>query len=250
MTNLPPVSVQLWSARDEVGRDLPGTLQRLAAAGFRCVEPFDIVSDPVGLGVALADAGLLAPSTHAGITAADDLDRVFTAAATLNIGIVVQSMIGLERWQQPGGIEQIADELAAAGACAAAYGLRVGYHNHAFELEHHRDGVPYLEVLHRLLDPAVLLELDTYWAAVGGQDVPGLIGRLGDRVRLLHLKDGPIAPDTSLQEPVGQGAMPIWPIIQAATALEVPVLEFDGYRGDVVDGLAAGLWYLGQGPSA
>ena len=38
---------------------------------------------------------------------------------------------------------------------------------------------PALEVLAGSLDAGVLLEVDTYWAAVGGQDVPALLGRLG-----------------------------------------------------------------------
>ena len=85
-----------------------------------------------------------------------------------------------------------------------------------------------------------MLELDTYWAAVGGEDVPALLGRLGDRVRLLHLKDGPISEDTSAQLPLGSGAMPVAAVLEAATAAELAVLEFDDYAGDLFEGLAAG----------
>ena len=52
--------------------------------------------------------------------------------------------------------------------------MRLGYHNHDFELSSLIGGRPALEVLADELDPGVLLEVDTYWAAVGGQDVPGL----------------------------------------------------------------------------
>ena len=77
-------------------------------------------------------------------------------------------------------------------ARARGPGLRLGYHNHDFELSSIVGGRPALEVLADALDPAVILEVDTYWAAVGGQDVPALLRRLGDRVRYLHVKDGPI----------------------------------------------------------
>ena len=83
-------------------------------------------------------------------------------------------------------------ELNQAAVKAADHGLRLGYHNHDFELSSIVGGRPGLEVLADALDPAVILEVDTYWAAVGGQDVPALLGRLGDRVRYLHVKDGPI----------------------------------------------------------
>ena len=85
-----------------------------------------------------------------------------------------------------------------------------------------------------------MLQLDTYWAAVGGEDVPALLGRLGDRVRLLHLKDGPVDEDTKAQVPLGAGAMPVAAIVEAAAAAELAVLEFDDYAGDLFDGLAAG----------
>ena len=55
------------------------------------------------------------------------------------------------------------------------------------------------------LDDAVLLEVDTYWAAVGGQDVPALLGRLGDRVRYLHVKDGPVVDRDDFMTAVGAG---------------------------------------------
>jgi len=90
----------------------------------------------------------------------------------------------------------------------------------------------------------VVLELDTYWAAVGGQDVPALLRRLGDQVRLLHLKDGPIETDTATQLPVGSGAMPVAEILRAACAVELAVLEFDDYAGDVFEGIAAGYDYV------
>jgi len=87
----------------------------------------------------------------------------------------------------------------------------------------------------------VVLELDTYWAAVGGEDVVALLGRLGERARLVHLKDGPIDKDDASQLPLGAGAMPVAAIVEAATAAELAVLEFDDYGGDLFEGLAASL---------
>ncbi len=94
-----------------------------------------------------------------------------------------------------------------------------------------------------LLDPRVVLEVDTYWAAVGGQQVPDLVRRLGDRVRLLHLKDGPISKVNTEQLPLGAGAMPVPEIVAATTSLEIPVVEFDDYAGDLFDGIAQSFRY-------
>ena len=57
------------------------------------------------------------------------------------------------------------------------------------------------------------LELDTYWAAQGGEHVPALLERLGARV-VLDVEDVPadadgvLSPDRLDQVPVGEGALP------------------------------------------
>jgi sugar phosphate isomerase/epimerase len=101
-----------------------------------------------------------------------------------------------------------------------------------------------LEVLAERLDPRVVLEIDTYWAAVGGAQVPQLLERLGDRVVALHVKDGPIVkgePHTA----VGAGAMPV-PEILAARPEAWRVVELDSCAGDIFEALAASHAYLAK----
>ena len=235
------LSVQLYSIRDAVAADLPGALARLASLGVTQVEPYDVVSDPDGLRDALAATGLSAPSTHARVGAGVELDRVFEAAVTIGAQTVVHPYSPPEQWDSESGVDAVADELVRAADAAEAYGLRVGYHNHHWELASRLGGRPALERLAERLPPTVVLELDTYWAAVGGEDVVALLGRLGERVRLVHLKDGPIDKDNAAQLPLGAGAMPVAAIVGAATAAELAVLEFDDYGGDLFEGLAASL---------
>ncbi len=240
----PVLSVQLYSVRTQMAADLPGTLARLAGAGVRCVEPFDLIADPRALREALTAAGLRAPSAHASLGDGADLDRVFDAAATVGVQTVIHPFSPPERWSPTDGAGAMARDLGRAQAAAARHGLRVGYHNHHWELATMPDGRTALEHFADEVGPDVVLELDTYWAAVGGQDVPALLGRLGDRVRMLHLKDGPIDTDTATQLPVGSGAMPVPEILRAATAAELAVLEFDDYAGDVFEGIATGYGYV------
>jgi len=235
------LSVQLYSIRDAVADDLPGALARLASLGVTHVEPFDVVSDPDGLRDALATTGLSAPSIHARVGAGADLDRIFEAAATIGARTVVHAYSPPEQWSSESGVDAVADDLARAADAAEAFGLGVGYHNHHWELASRLGGRSALERLAEQLPPAVVLELDTYWAAVGGEDVVALLGRLGERVRLVHLKDGPIDKDNAAQLPLGAGAMPVAEIVAAATAAELAVLEFDDYGGDLFEGLATSL---------
>jgi sugar phosphate isomerase/epimerase len=93
------------------------------------------------------------------------------------------------------------------------------------------------------LDPAVVLEVDTYWAEVGGASAPELLARLGERVRLIHVKDGPQSGDAAAQQPAGAGDMPIEAILAAAPGA-VRVFEFDAYAGDLFDGIEQSLEFV------
>ena len=121
-------------------------------------------------------------------------------------------------------------------------GLRLGYHNHDHELAPLPDGTPALEALAAALDPAVLLEVDTYWAAVAGQDVPALLGRLGERVRYLHVKDGPVTRDDPMTA-VGAGRMPVAEILAAAPAAW-HVVELDRCATDMMTAVGDSLAWL------
>lgn len=242
MPPLPDLSIQLYSVRAPLAVDFPGTVAKLREIGFTRVEPFGMVDFAADLKVVLADNGLTAPTAHQSL-ADGDLCRVFDTAADLGIGTVIHPFTPAMEWTTRDDVERVAALLNQAAATASAYGLRVAYHNHDWEVRLELDGRSSLELLADLADPSVALELDTYWAAVGGHDVPALLGTLGERVVALHLKDGPLTGVKQNQLPLGSGDLPAAQIIAAATALEVPVIEFDAYAGDIFDGLAAAYAY-------
>lgn len=237
------LSVQLYTVREAMQEDLQGTLNRLAEIGFSQVEPFSF-TDFAGLGDALKAASLAAPTTHAHLLGGDvDQAAVFAAARDLGITTVIDPHVAPEKWQTAESVAAVAAELNAAAKVAAEYGITVGYHNHAHELESVIDGRTALEVLADQLDPAVVLEVDTYWVLVGGQDPVELLKRLGDRVTALHVKDGPGTKDNKDQVAVGSGSIPVRDIIEAApNALRV--IELDDSRGDRFEAVADSYAYL------
>jgi sugar phosphate isomerase/epimerase len=236
-------AIQLYTLRNALQDDLPGTIKKVADIGFTQVEPYDFVATAQELGAALKANGLTAPSGHAPLLSQDQ-DAIFAAAKELGITTVIDPYLPAGHWQSAGGIRATAAKLNAAARKGAEYGIRVGYHNHAWELESIIDGQTALEYFAGLLDPELVLEVDTYWAAVGGQDPVELLQRLGDRVKFIHIKDGPLNTDTKAQLPAGQGKIAVWDVIAAATSLEVGVVEFDDYSGDIFDGIAESLAYL------
>jgi sugar phosphate isomerase/epimerase len=236
------LSVQLYSVRQAFGEDPGGTLARLAAIGFTQVEPYGLAEHAPVLRTALRDHGLTAPTAHAKLVGADQ-DEVFAAAVDCGVSVVIEPFVPGEHWQSEADIAATADALNSAAEKAAGHGLTVGYHNHWWELEHRFDGRSALEVLAGLLDPALVLEVDTYWAAAGGADAPALLRRLGERVRALHVKDGGLATDASGQVPAGQGRVPVADVLAAAPDA-LRVIEFDAYDGDMFEGLAASHAYV------
>jgi sugar phosphate isomerase/epimerase len=236
-------AVQLYTLRHALEDDLPGTIKKVADIGFTQVEPYNFVATAQELGAALKANGLTAPSGHAPLLS-ENQEAIFAAAKELGITTVIDPYLPAEHWQSAEDIQSTAVKLNAAAKKGAEYGIRVGYHNHAWELESVIDGQRALEYCAGLLDPELVLEVDTYWVAVAGQDPVELLQRLGDRVKFIHIKDGPLTTDTKAQLPAGQGKIAVWDVIAAVTSLEVGVVEFDDYSGDIFEGIAESLAYL------
>ena len=171
--------------------------------------------------------------------------RVFAAAKVLGTDLVIVPVgVPIEDFSTRDGVARMAEQINEASARAAGHGLRLGYHNHEWELSAIVDGRHALEVLADLLAPEVFLEVDTYWAAVGGADVPALLRRLGKRVLALHVKDGPLVrgePNVA----VGRGLMSV-PEVLAAAPEALRVVEMDACATDIVQALAESRTYLAE----
>ncbi len=241
-----PVALQLYTVREDLAGDRAGILRRIAGFGYGAVEPYDVTSDPEGLRADLDAAGLAVCSVHAR-PFGEQAGAVFSATATVGADTVIVPYLPPERFADADAVREVARELNDIAPRAAGHGLRLGYHNHDFELSSLIGGRPALEVLAGQLDPAVLLEVDTYWAAVGGQQVPGLLGRLGDRVRYLHVKDGPVTRDDPMTA-VGAGRMPVAEIVTASPSVEWNVVELDRCATDMMTAVGDSIdWLTAQG---
>lgn len=257
-------SIQLFTLREQLDADLEGTLDAVAARGFTATEPYDFVRRAPELAAALSARGLTAPSGHAILatetfvnpdgsgttTPVPSHQVVFDAAKTLGMSIVIDPYTEPKRWETAEQIQETARLLNAAAELASTQGLRVGYHNHAHELEAKIGDITGLEYLASLLDPRVVLEVDLYWVARGGVDPVELLRTLGDRVVAVHAKDGTLAPELlsayppADQVPAGDGVVPLAEAIAAAPQLELAIVEFDHYDGELLDAVERSRVYL------
>lgn len=228
-----PLGLQLYSVRDAIRADVPGTLARVRALGVRDVE----LAGTAGMGAAdfrraLDAAGLRAVSMHVGYERLrDSLPAVLAEARTLGVRYV-----GVAWIPHPGGQPFTADMARAAaadfarwGAAARAEGLRFFYHIHGYEFQPGPDGARPLDVLIRGTSPAdVAYELDVFWASRPGADPAALLRQYPGRWALLHLKDmrrgtptndhsGGADPNAT-EVPVGSGQIDYRAVLQAARA--------------------------------
>jgi sugar phosphate isomerase/epimerase len=266
--NQPALSVQLYAVNNQLTEDLDGTLARLSGMGLRQVEAFNFVDRAAELAEAFTRHGLAAKTGHATFLS-DERRRgdtviptppekdVFEAAQTLGLDILIDAFVSPDRWLDEEQVAATAERLNQVAERAADYGLRVGYHNHTQEFAASFGGRSAFEVFADQLRDDVTLEVDLYWAATAKQDVPALLGRLGDRVKALHVKDGFLGPDpfaneapfdaTTLdQRSAGQGEVPLLDCLAAAPSTEFAVIEFDHYAGDIFDGIQGSIAYLNE----
>jgi sugar phosphate isomerase/epimerase len=239
-----PLALQLYSVRDQLPAGRRAVLEAIRSFGYGAVEPYDVRTDPDALRADLEEAGLGVCSVHARALG-EDAGVLLDGARRVGADTVIIPSVPAERFADRDAITALARDLNEGAAQAAGQGLRLGYHNHAFELPA-VGGRTGLEVLADALDPAVLLEVDTYWAAVGCQDpdaVPALLGRLGDRVRYLHVKDGPVTRDDPMTA-VGTGRMPVAEILAAAPAAEWHVVELDRCATDMLTAVRDSIGWL------
>jgi sugar phosphate isomerase/epimerase len=195
---LTSIGLQVWTVRNELERDLPGTLRAIKAAGYAQIElmrtlnahDFMAHARDLGLGVtsAFIDWNVLAGSAGPDPAA---LAAHLSLAREIGLRHLVFGYIG------KGGRETIAQmkhHAAAANAfgreCRDA-GIQLCYHHHSFEFAPLEDRqTTGWTIFVPEFDPQfVKFEVDVFWAALGGLDPATLLRHLRGRVAQVHLKD-------------------------------------------------------------
>ena len=202
-----PVALQLYSIRDEVAKDFPGTLKKVKEMGYEGVELASFAGhDAADVRKFLDDAGLKAISAHVPFEAlANDTEK--TLADYKSVGCEYIAIPWLDAKKAPGGEEfsSIVGTIEKIGKAAKAAGLYLLYHNHEFEFKK-VDGVYGLDVLYDTISPEYLgTQIDTCWVKVAKVDPAEYIRKYKGRAPIVHLKDFIMEGDVtgSLYELIG-----------------------------------------------
>jgi len=222
-----PVGLQLWSLREFGPKDLPGTLAKVRAMGFREVEGAGLWGHSLAdFKAALDKAGLNCVSAHAGLDVlTGDLAGTIAQAKAVGAKHLVCPWIPHEK----GFTREDALKTGAAfntfGKAAKDAGLTFGYHPHGYEFVPSPEGQLF-DTLLGATDPALVeFQVDTFHAYHAGADPVKLIEKLKGRVRSLHLKDqkkgypreaGKDGATPDADVPVGTGEIDFPAVLRAA----------------------------------
>jgi len=227
--------LELYSVREELKKDLPGTLKTVAGDGYQCVEFFAsyhewTIEYAQKVKSILDGAHLQCFSTHTALAylSSDQIQKTIELNHALGSRYAIVASAGdptsIDGWKS------VAEKLSDASRKLAPQKLRVGYHNHEAEFTP-LDGVRPMEVLARGTPKNVALQLDVGTCVAAGSDPVAWIKQNPGRIRSLHCKDW--SKEQGYKVLFGEGSAPWKEIFAAAESVggvEYYLIEQEGSR--------------------
>ena len=199
------IGLQLYSVRDSIVKDVPGTIAKVGAMGYKFVEPAGYRDgkfykmEPAAFKALLAANKLTMISSHTGQNAPDSTnyaetmawwDKCIEAHIAAGAKFIVQPSMDNKAYGSLKGLKAYCDYFNAVGGKCNAKGIRFGYHNHDKEFSTKLEGQTIYDYMLANTDPAkVMFEMDLYWAVVGGANPVDYFNKYPGRFELWHIKD-------------------------------------------------------------
>jgi sugar phosphate isomerase/epimerase len=244
------IGIQLYTIREMVHDDLPGTLKLLKKIGYSTVEAAGYSKGkfygltPKTYKQLVKDSGLKPVSSHCRISIENARqvcdDHVQSGAEY----VVIPSVPEAER-QTADDFYTLAEKLNIIGDVCRKSGLALGYHNHAFEFEQIEGKTPY-DILLENTDPEmVFFQMDTYWVVYGGKNPADYLKKYPGRFELLHIKDMDDSPQRRSTE-IGKGIIDFQEIISLSEKAGTKYLfvEQEEFEKDPAESITESFDYL------
>lgn len=258
------IGLQLYTVREEAGRDLLGTLKQLQTIGYREVETAGFYGKSgKELRKILADHGMTAPSAHSSMGELQKgMQKIVDGAAEVGAKYLICAFpsqpadkpaykdiakeITLDDWKWN------AEQLNKLGELAKKAGLQAGYHNHNMEFRSYNGVVAFDELLKQTDPKLITIELDLAWVVTAGLDPVKYLKQYPERISLLHVKDVWKGATTTVTEinkqtiEVGRGQID-WKRVFAACDpkhLKHYFVEQENFTGSTIDAVRTSFEYL------
>jgi sugar phosphate isomerase/epimerase len=247
------IGLQLWSIRDDVQKNLVGTLSAVRKMGYREVEGAGYGAGkfygktPAEFKKILADLGLSMPGGHNMMTSADYLgngklsdNMKQTIDACAEVGqkfVICPYMIDTDRNEAK--VKHLIEGFNVAGEACKKAGMVYGYHNHDFEFVKIGNKTMYEHIVEGTDPKLVTMELDMYWSEKGSGTTIDWLKKYPGRFQLVHVKD---MAKTEKQETVevGDGSINFQEIFKYAPLAGTSyfMVELEHYKTTPMEGVA------------
>jgi sugar phosphate isomerase/epimerase len=242
-----PIALQLYTVREALVDDFAGVMRKIAEIGYIGVEPTlnTLRPTPTEAGELFEELGLEVPSVHAPLPLGAEAEEVLDATTALGCRHIVSGK-GPESFQTLDQVRRTCDLFNEAYLVAKANDMAFSIHNHWWEFQAVEGRYPYRVMLEHL-DTGISFEVDTYWVKAAGLDPVRVVQELGQRVPLLHIKDGPAVRGAPMVA-VGEGVLDIPAIIRAGEGqVAWLIVELDECATDMVEAVEESYRYLVEG---
>ena len=239
-----PISIQLYSLREEASKDFIGVIKKVADIGYKGIEPAGFYNyDPKEIASVINDLCLKVSSSHTALPTKENINELVDIHKTIGCNTLI-SGFGQDQFSTIDGCKKASELFNAASELLKPYGMRYGFHNHWWEFK--KIGSKYVYDILLEESPEYFSELDVYWTKFGGADPIEIVSKYKSRLPFLHIKDGMLDKNDNTHTAVGAGKVNIPPIIKAAdqNVLEWLIVEIDSCKTDMVKAVEDSYAYL------
>jgi sugar phosphate isomerase/epimerase len=205
--------IQMFSIRDLAQKDLEAALRTVSEQGYKYIEFAGFHGNSAeDVAAWLKKYGLVVSGTHTGweeLTPDRIMGTILYHKIIGNKNIIIPWADLSDRLK----LGQFVALVNQAQPLLAQHGITLSYHNHKDEFLPNKFGQIPHEVLERCTN--IKFEIDTFWAYAAGKDPIALLERLGDRVSVIHLKDGLAGGQGKA---LGEGTAPVAAVREYAIA--------------------------------
>jgi len=225
------IGLQLYSFRNELSKDLPGTMEKISKMGIKELEGGGLYGLQPGEYKSLLEKyQLTIVSVGADFNELDsNLQKPLERAKLFNAKYVV--CFWIPHNGNEFGIEDANKAIAVfnkAGKFFKEHGLSFCYHPHGYEFRPFSNQTIFDHMVQKMDSRSVNFEMDVFWVKHPGQDPVALLKKYPNRFPLLHLKDRRIGTignqngqaDEETNVVLGTGDVDIKAILKTANKLK------------------------------
>jgi sugar phosphate isomerase/epimerase len=194
------IGLQLYTIRDAMGKDVPGSLKMVSDIGYKYLELASYENGkfygylPADFKKMANDLGMEIISSHAGVNpkgiTSDEAKKMAEDHAKVGAKYCMQPYIADEDRKSIAGFQKMVADWNKVGRIMKDNGIQFGYHNHNFEFGTVEGKVPYFDVFLAEMDKDLMtMEIDLFWAIKAGINPIELFKKYPGRFQLFHMKD-------------------------------------------------------------